>query len=246
MTSLFKKEVTFAGNIITQTRPLTRSDVVIKEYDTVHNDNTLRRGNLVELKQEHIDDLISICGIKLSTNGRFTLLKEPFKGIIHCNNTQQPTQYPAFAECVVSYRGIRTTEARQARYEAESLNLSIEADEREEELIDSAIANIASDIEHALYTYSRVTKQNIKKRVVDLNISKEERLKLLTEEESKAHAEAIEEKKRIESMLNMFKAQLDSIDNDIYSIERGAVTRDTLQKVGDEGASYIATLSEES
>jgi len=250
MTALFQSEKTFTGHIAELARPLTVDDVDIisvsstEEPERLEHVRSVRAGSHVRLKQSRINELLEALAIEVNSNGRYTNSKNNVRGLTDTWDSTKPSFYSAYLTTDVSFRGLRSDEAKMNRYAEKLAETKASYDASAEQLISTAIASIQKDIEETIEMSNEVTKNDLRSVVVDLNVNNAEGF--LNDEETAANEAYENERKEIEALLAALKEKVRVVDDKQYQLKRAAITRAALNSLDTKGKAIVDSFRDES
>jgi hypothetical protein len=249
MTKLFISENTFAGKIAELSRNIDENDVVIvpvdspqepQEFDYIRS---VRAGVRVRLKQSVIDELLEASGIEVNEKGRYANSKNNVKGLTDTWYATKPHFYPAYLRSDVSFRGLRSHEAKVNRYKEKLAETKASYEDSASALISAAINNIQKDIEDTIKMSNEVTKNGLRDAVVELKVRDTEGF--LNDEETAENEVYKTEQAAIEKEMKALKERLSQLNEKEYKLKRKAITRAALNSLDEKGKAIVNSFSEE-
>lgn len=249
MTALFKSEKTFTGQIAELARPLTVDDVDIisvsstEEPENLEHVCSVRAGTHIKLKQSCINKLLEALAIEVNDNGRYANSKNNVRGLTDTWDSTKPNYYPAYLTTSLSFRGLRSDDAKMNRYKEKLAETKASYDECAEQLISTVIENIQKDIEDTIEMSNEVTKNELRSAVVELKVNNPEGF--LNDEETTENEAYKKEQKEIQAQMAALKEKMRLLDEKQYQLKRASITRAALNALDTKGKAIVDSFRDE-
>tara|TARA_B100001245_G_scaffold156867_1_gene117841 strand:+ start:27672 stop:28457 length:786 start_codon:yes stop_codon:yes gene_type:complete len=249
MTTLFTSENTFAGKIAELSRNLDENDVEIISVNSPENPNefdyinSVRAGSHIRLKQHVIDELLDALAIEVNKEGRYTNSKNNVKGLTDTWYATKPHFYPAYLTSSVTFRGLRSSDAKVRRYQEKLAETKASYESTASVLIRTAIDDIQKDIEDTIRMSNEVTKKGLRDAVVELKVRDTEGF--LNDEETAENNTYEKEQSEIDAQIAALKERKRTLDEKQYALKRKAITRAALNSLDTKGKAIVNSFDNE-
>jgi len=249
MTTLFKVEKTFAGNITSLARPLTLEDVDIINSSNKPSEkgdflsSFVQAGYSLKLKQSVINELLTACNIEVNETGRYKHYNSGVTGLTGGWESTERILYKACVEQDITYRGLRTEKTKIARFNETLESLKVEAEDRKSELLDEALEKMTNDIKATVNNCNQDVKNKMRDIVVESRVKDPEQY--MSDDERTQLTNVNNDISDIESQLNTLIEKKKALSKQAYGIKRNAITRQALNNVGEQGKAIIESFNDE-
>ncbi len=249
MTTLFKSEKTFVGNLVELTRPITIDDVDLSvvtssdEPDNLDYTPSVRAGCIINLKQSRIDELLAALGVEVNERGRYQSSKRNIQGLTDTWQSTSPRHYNAYLSTSLKYQGLKAEDAKIKRYKEKLEETKLSYKKSEKSLIDSALAEIQQDIDSTIAMSNEVTKTELRDVIVELKLRNTENF--LNDQETAENEAYKEELAEIEKQMEALGEKKRALNDKQYALKRNAVTRSALNSLDEKGKAIVNSFSDE-
>jgi len=248
---LFAIENTFAGNLVTLARDLTKDDVVLTPTNTqpLSDDadmsflpSVVRYGYGIALNMDNIWAMIDALEIDVNKDrNRYSGSKRLFS-LTDQWNVNDPVIFIAYKKQDVNFRGLRTVDAKRKRFNKLIDEVKIDFLENKDDLIQSALDEIKGAIEHNLSEQRKKVKESMKNIIVDQNVNDID--SLMTEEE-KAESNALsDEESQLKAKLDAILEKRKQTKQQHHQLKRTVLFREANRQLEEGGRALLAELED--
>lgn len=251
--NLFKTEKSINGQFITLARALTLDDVNIKESNSSapkaddsfkFTPSSLSETISVTLNEERIKELLEVTGTEVLDDGRYNRSGNSVSYVTDAWHSKAKAFY-ASVEKPLSFRGLRTAEAKHKRHMEVHTELMAQFKEEKDALTENALKQLTEALIKVVTANNSDIEETLRNVVVKLSVKKEALAMCLNEQETRdvnAQAAEIDE---IDAKIKELREQKSAKKDSIYNTQRQAVERQLTKDSGEMGLTVLAALKSE-